>query len=448
MENNSVINNSCDFLFFKQLKNIYKYPIDSNDKTFKYDIENAWKENPLNTFKIILYWRDCKYGRGDCNSALNALLYIEKSKTKWFQHNFKIIPEYGTWLDLIKLWHFVSVQSKQLIMEYIIDTLENDTYSDNPSLLSKWIPSENSKWDRIKQPRFIIELCKELFQVKSVKSYHIAILRKEIISPLRNKLYIVETKLCKKEKIDYNKVPLLAMYKYKNTFLKKDKENYEMFLSAYRKVNKNIKYFLCDLINQYINGQKENIYIETEWEHIKQSYTFDNSIAICDVSGSMYGIYLELSIALGLLCKYNNYLIEFDEIPSLYYIPDSSLYNQVKHMKNMEWGDKINYDFIINMINESKFNINTIYVFTDMPFEKGVIYNYNNSTRKQYKKTPKMIYWNFCKSMDSEPILYLNKNILILNGFSPILLNFILKKDKNITRDIIESFRYDLVTKI
>lgn len=443
-------------LFYRTVEDMYEFP---NGSVYLFDlIDKSWKINPLDTIKIIFNWRDCREGKGNCDGALSSLLYIEYQYTEWFECNFKNIPKYGSWLDLIKLWHFVNYdKSKDSIMDFLIDTLENDLKklenNEEITLLAKWIPSENSKWDRIKQPRFIIELCKNLFCINKVSNDHIRELRKNILSPLRKKIDLIETRICKGQHIDYEKVPSNAMNKYKKIFIKRDAFNFIKYLEELKPkeyITNFNELYPHDLVKQYLDGHPEDPIIEEKWIIMKERYKFTDSVAVCDVSGSMHGLPMCISIALSLLCLHNNRLITFSEIPEIHYVPDGSLYSQVQSVKDMMWGSIINIEYTMDLILKHFTDIKKVYIFTDMYISKAINDVKIENIKEKYIisniKLPQIIFWNLHDSQKNDPII--NDHIILLYGYSTSILKCIEKNNinqLNLMLNVINSSRYDVI---
>lgn len=88
--------------------------------------------------------------------------------------------------------------------------------------------------------------------------------------------------------------------------------------------------------------------IEGQWKNLinklAESGHFRRCQAVCDVSGSMSGVPMEVAVALGLVVAelteepFKNKLITFSEDPKFHTIKGTSLFDKVKDVKNMEWG--------------------------------------------------------------------------------------------------------------
>lgn len=446
-------------LFFKTVRNL--------EDDALYDLlQKSWTVHPLDTIKILYNWRDCRGGKGDHRGFIVAMAYIEKVYPEWFFKNFRLIPEYGSWLDLVKLWHVVSSDAKKQIMNYIVETLEIDIESENVSLLAKWLPSENSKWDRYTEDRFILSLCKTLFDIEKVTGDHIKMLRKHYLVPLRAKINIVETKMCKKsyEEIQYEHVPSVAMNRYKNAFRRNDFDRFNEYMkqvtSGKTKINAS-QVYPHDLVRQYMNGQEEDPVIEAQWKEIKaKTKAFENSIVVCDVSGSMEGTPMEVAIALGLLGLCDNKLITFSESPKLHDVPNGSLYEQINSVSNMQWGGNTDFEKVIDLVFDMicrGHEIKKIFVFSDMQFDmafKNAEKTHFEMMRVLFEESniplPTIIFWNLRADTNDFPVTSNENGVILLSGYSPSLLKSLLDDEEitplNMMFHIIHSERYDAIT--
>jgi len=476
-------------LFFKTVRDIGVLPSGDGEDAIKnqhlYDmIDASMSLYPLDTMKILMNWRDCRGGKGDHRGFIVAMTYIAKKYKEWFAANYKIIPEYGSYLDLVKLWHYVEDDTD--ILFHFLDVLNADLKkmenNEPVSLLAKWLPSEGSKWDKPKKNplptistynmsltqllgMFLLSTPKE----KSFKRR--AYLRKEYISPLRKYIKLVETKMCAKEfdKVDYQAVPSVAMQKYKKAFLRNDKDRFSSYLASVAegkaKINAS-QVYPHDLVRQYMTyNAVEDPVIEAQWKVIKETAqktrAFDRSIVVCDVSGSMEGTPMEVAIALGLLGLYENKLITFSEHPTLHCVPNGSLYEQVRNVMKMSWGCNTNFERVMDLVlglsaRNPADSIKRIFVFSDMQFDAAM--DASSSThfeliRERFLKAgvemPQIVFWNLRGETKDFPVKFDQQGVVLLSGYSPALLTSLLDgKDVtplSIVQNVINSPRYDLV---
>ena len=437
-------------LFFKTVRDI---EVPQLEKL----IEESWVVDPLDTLKILINWRDCRGGKGDYAKFIDAMAYIASVNPAWIHANISVIPEYGRYLDIVKLWHRVDTDIRDKIMEHIVTVLKRDieNTSGSVSLLAKWIPSER------KNRYFVKTLCRKIYGASQSK--YLKKLRTEYLTPLRNKINIVETHLCRKDysSIQYSHVPSLAMKLYKKAFNKHDSDRFTEYLDNVKegkeKINSNV--YPHDLVRHYFENNDICPVVEEQWKVIKkkidETQAFNNSISICDVSGSMDGTPMEVAIALGILGKNKNRVITFSEEPRIFYIPDGTLYSQVKALRIMPWGYNTNFSKVMELVINIDEPIDKIFVFSDMQFDEAFA---NNNThfdvwktiyKKKERQMPKIIFWNLRGNTSDFPVKSNENGVIMLSGYSPSLLTGIINgKDINpldVMLNIIRAPRYDLI---
>ncbi len=467
-------------LFFKTVRNLGSFTDDTSNQELYELINNSFKVSPLDTVKILMNWRDCRGGKGDHRGFLVAFAYLSKQHPEWFYSNLHLLSEFGSYLDYVKLWHLVEgEQAKGEIMDLIVDTLKQDmkALEENTtvSLLAKWLPSEKYKWDRYDNHRFVYELCRKFFRIRRVDNNHLKMLRKQVIVPLREHIKIVESKMCaqKYNEIDYGKVPSVAMNKYKKAFKRNDAERFNEYMLSVSKGEKKInssQVYPHDLVRQYLNqsyNSKVDDVIEAQWKEIKkkvqETKAFDKSIVVCDVSGSMDGTPMEVAIALGLLGLYDNKLITFSEQPSLYHIPDGSLYEQVQSLKKMPWGYNTNFSRVMDLViglsaRKPEDAIKRIFIFSDMQFDVAVGLPDNSHTHfetfsQRFKdagvEMPQIVFWNLRGGTKDFPVKYDERGVVMISGYSPALLTGLLDGKQitplDVMMNIINTPRYNMV---
>ncbi|KAI7997463.1 Uncharacterized protein L728 [Camellia lanceoleosa] len=107
--------------------------------------------------------------------------------------------------------------------------------------------------------------------------------------------------------LPYTRVTAIAMRNYKELFLKHDEKRFQEYLNNVKHGKKKIAVGASlphKIIASLDSGESGQV-VELQWQRIVDDLStiekLKNYLAICDVSGSMYGVPLEVSIVLGLL---------------------------------------------------------------------------------------------------------------------------------------------------
>jgi hypothetical protein len=470
--------------FFKLTRDVTKNP------KFEKWLIASWEESPLDTMKLLFNSRDCRGGKGDRDPFMIGIKYISNNYPEWFIANFKQIPTYGRWLDLIELYGVLENRDhKMLIVNYIVEKLREDYdnmgMGDFVSLLAKWIPSEKKHYDR--KTNINEEISKQLFEVNTVTSFIRRRYRKEYISPLREYIQLCERYMCanKWDDIIYSNVPSVAMKRYRKAFAKHSAERFQQWIDDVKNKKQKInasQVYPHELVRTYLNSiryvfsfsNKDDV-IEEQWKAIiektKTLGTFSNSLAICDVSGSMEGVPMEVSIALGILVSscsiepFNDILITFSEQPTFIDLSSSNtLIEKVHKVSKMNWGMNTDFEKVFKMILEKAKSHKlaqdvmpkTLYVFSDMQFDEA-----DNNTRTNFENIkqlyansgytmPQLVFWNLRSDTTQDmPVTFNEKGVALLSGYSPALLKSVLSSDDltpyTIMRKTIDDERYDSI---
>jgi hypothetical protein len=479
-------------LFFKLVRNI---PKDALEELIK----ASWIEDvcaPLDTMKILFQSRDCRGGKGDRTPFLLGMQYIISQYPMWFLANFKQISVYGRWLDYIEIYNSENCDSviKDAIITHIAETLQKDSAAlinlENVSLVAKWIPGEGKKWN--KGCSFTKNLCVKLFNLRDVtkvNSWHYMQLRKQYLTPLRQNIKIVESQMCSNKwpEITYSNVPGVAMTNLNKAFMRHDSERFLQYLDDVKnkkngaKINANVVYphtivekYLEDYVQKdrkLYNTQNDNIndVYEMQWKVLEEEVTLTDTVVVSDVSGSMEGTPMMVSIALGILLAtkntsvaFKNQLITFDDHPQFIDISDcKTLLDKIIKVKKMPWGGSTNlqktFDIILakcllHMEDAPK----KLIIFSDMQFNeatrRGICSKSNfdviiNKFDVHNLKMPEIIFWNLRGDTKDFPVRSDTPGVTLLSGFSPTLLNSIMTDvtltPYDILRQILDNPRYD-----
>ena len=464
-------------LFFKLTRDFHQ------NNNFKFFIEKSLNEDKLDTLKIIFNGRDSRGGKGDRESFLQAQEYLRQNYTDLWYKNVHLFPEYGRYSDWYEKFNNYTEEEKKYITELTVKQLKEDYQNMNEcksiSLLAKWIPSEDK---RLNRSNLLIYICSELFNCNKITGFHLKKLRKEYITPLRAYLNIVESLMCQKkwDEIDFSKVPSCAMHKLKKAFERNSPYEFSNYLqqveSGQKKINAS-QIFPHDLVRIYLSSYANiDRVAEAQWNEIvtsvKKLGTFNKSLVISDVSGSMTGTPMEVSIALGILIAnitkepFNNCLLTFSENPVFHIIPETAitLKDKVDSVSKMGWGMTTNLTKVFDLILQRAINFKLkeddmpekLYIISDMQFNQ----TYDNQTNfsyidNKYKeagyKRPQIIFWNVRSNTTQDfPVDSSNEqDVALISGFSPSILKSVLNgKDftpYGILRTTIDDERYSLI---
>lgn len=410
--------------FFKALR-------DANLEQLRGYLRNIWKDSPMDCIKVIFWTRDFR-GKSGCKGErkvfLDAMTWLSEEHKEVFDKLLIFVPEYGRWKDLFDLWEL----NKNKISDIVIEQLKKDKESrKNVSLCAKWFPTEKSNLDK---KYGIYNFIVEKMGITQRK------LRKEYLVPLRAKSEVVESIIPEWDSINYSHVPAIAMKNLRNAFLKHDELRFQEYLRSVdrgeAKINTGTLY-PYQMIEKYL--EYDCVFdqtIEVMWkdfvEKVRSKGTLKNIIPVCDVSGSMIGLPMEVCISLGLLLSeintgaFANKVITFHDVPTLFTIKGERLIDRVKSLRDAPWGMNTNFQATIELLlqeNNTKEQY-TIVVFSDMQFDeadKKYQTNHNAMLEKFVKvgiPFPRIIYWNLRGNTIDFPTCSWDQNVALVSGFS------------------------------
>ncbi len=93
---------------------------------------------------LLFQTRDVRGGKGERDLALHMLTHILQERPQWATSLVKLVPEYGCWGDLWKLYALCQ-HAREAIDTVVKDQFVLDQETQRPSLLAKWLPRESGK---------------------------------------------------------------------------------------------------------------------------------------------------------------------------------------------------------------------------------------------------------------------------------------------------------------
>ena len=434
----------------------------------------CWAEDPLLTLKMLFYKRDCREGAGERKIFEIGFRYLLDNHPQHAIANIKHIPEYGSWKDIAKLLDHSAASGPAV--DLFTDMLREDMTklsnvdSDNHpniSLAAKWAPTLGGSVDRATGASRSIARALGMghnWQQKYRRALH----------SLREYTQVVECIMSAGDwdKIDYQKVPSLAMQRYRKVFERHSADKWKAYLEKLK--GKTAKVNATQLMpHQIIRGDLNDELTQHQWNavvaDVRARGTLKNAIAMCDVSGSMTGLPMDVSIALGCLISEvsetnRDLLISFNEQPRFFDLAGMTLRDRVSRIRR-EVGYNTDlfaaFREIVDRAKRLKLTPDQlpekIILISDMQFDEADS-KYGSSSYECVKKlyadagyrVPQVVFWNVQGLSTAFPVTDGQTGVCMVSGFSQNILNSVLRGDITDPHDImlqtLNADRYNRIT--
>lgn len=415
--------------------------------------KKAFSEDRQNTIRTLFYLRDVRGGQGERELFRYCLEWLGTAYPEIFQKIVTFVSEYGRWDDLF----FDNEQCFSLLIEQ----LKSDIESDTPSLLAKWLPTINASSKRTQE--------KAKFLAQKLGLHPIEYRR--ILSKLRKQIGIVERKMSAHEwsEINYSHVPSQASRIYKNAFLKHDESRYSTFIdkaeTGEAKINAGTLYPYQIYESVHKDYSKP---LEALWNQLPDYTMGKNAIVVADVSGSMSGIPMSVSVSLALYFaernkgQFKDHFITFSGTPQLQRIQGQNLLDKMNSIEHAEWQQNTDLQAVFDLLidtavaNETPKEEfpETIYIISDMEFDSACDRHTNfEEIKLKYVRSgyriPNVVFWNVdARSGENLPTQKGEHGVALVSGFSPVIFKIAVenKTPEQVMFDTINSERYAKIT--
>lgn len=433
----------------------------------------ALAEDTLLGIKSMFYFRDVRGGQGERDVFRLMLNYLAVTQPNLVKANIFNIPYYGRWDDMYALF---DTPLEKFAADAMKSVLLNDINSEAPSLLAKWLKSENASSP---ETVALAKKTRKLFNF-TPKQY------RKILSDLRKRISIIETKLTERNypEIDYSTVPSLAGLKYRQAFFRNDEERYSQFVSdainGEVKVNTKALYpyeiitKITRVLPSHFIDTKQDEVLDMMWRNLPDyiNGSKENAIAVVDTSGSMNGLPRGVALSLGIYMAERNHgvfkdhFITFSEKPTLEKIVGNNIAEKVRNMDSAKWGFNTNLENVLSLILDTAIKyqvpqsemIKRLYIISDMQFDASTNYDKRNKSvfqkaQEVYKsygyEFPSVVFWNVNAQPNNFPVTKNDYGVQLVSGCSPsIFTNLIAGKElsaQELMLDVLNSERYDMV---
>lgn len=445
---------------------------------------NAYNENPTLAIKCLFYIRDIREGQGERRFFRTCFNWLCKEHPEHARKLIGYLPEYGRYDDL---WY--ATEGTELwrnVIAIIEDQLALDLDSKTPSLLAKWLPSENTSSYTTKH--MAKKICSSLGI--SNKKY------RKSLSTLREKIQIVEKLMSEGrwDEIKFDKIPSKAGLIYKNAFARRDiiAKRYENFIKS-DKTTVNTKALYpyeivakaTETFDYWGHNRLSELDIETlqkYWDNLPNYFEGGHNqsiLCVIDTSGSMTGSQasapINVAISLGMYAgerctgPFKDHYISFSNKPQLIHIEGANFVDKVKRIYATNLCENTNLSAVFELLKETALANpgaaadlpDTIVVISDMEIDSGA----SEDWRAHYKgwtaktaatemekirlnwasfglKLPKLVYWNV--DARNNTILDSGDSVSFVSGFSPIIFQQVIQgvTGVELMMRILESDRY------
>lgn len=386
----------------------------------------AFQEAPELALRILLWSRDVREGAGERQRFRDLLVHmVNTNVNKLFVAGvIHKIPELGRWDDLHCL---VGTEYEDLAI-----SLHARAIREGNGLAAKWAPRRGIVANRLRKA--------------------LGLTTRQYIKFIVERTNVVETPICAQQwdKIEYEKVPSVASHKHAKTFLKHDEDRYSAYLQSVMKgeskMNAN-SIFPHDVL---FSSQVPQVQREAQWKSLPDflNGTDERILTVCDTSGSMNGLPIQICVALGLYFserlegKFKNCVVTFNAKPQFVRLKSSDIMRRVDEIRKLPWGMNTNLELMFETLLRTAREENIpasemptkLLIISDMQFDQCVSntsHRVMNMIREKYEersyKMPQVVFWNVANhDFGNVPIKSNENGVCLVSGASPSTIRSVL----------------------
>ena len=448
--------------------------------------KNAYQENPEYALKCLFYLRDILEGQGERRFFRVCLNWLARTDAAAVIRNIQYIPELGRYDDLYEL---VDTNAEKAMFDLVKAQLILDIKSKTPSLLAKWLKSENAS---SKRTRYLGRKTREALNM-TPRVY------RKTLSMLRERINIVERLMSagQWDLIEFDKIPSQAGFRYRNAFARRDilKQKYEKFVKD-EKTTVNARAMApYEVVYQARNCHTPDLQdinrltINKYWANLHDYFEGCtlNALCVVDTSGSMTWSYdnnsnvlpIDVAISLGLYAAdkakgpFAGHYISFSSRPQLIKVEGADFVDKVRRIYTTNLCSNTDLEATFNMLLNTAVKNHckqedlpgSIVVITDGEFDSMVCDNYRDNwgyqhtislntwqtvgeaIREKWQRAgyqmPNLVFWNVNSRNDQVP-MKMEAGVSLVSGFSPTTFQMIMsgKTGVDLMYDTLNKARY------
>lgn len=417
-------------------------------------VSPAFKQDPGLAFRVALWSRDIREGAGERQTFRHILKFLLSNK-EYKQYAYRAISpilELGRADDL-----FVLLDDND-VARVVLDFISHYLVYDKNSLVAKWMPRKGLIAARIRN-----------YMGLSAKQY------RQLLVSLTN---VVETDMCKKNwsGINYSHVPSVAMSRYSRAFTRHDEERFIGWKERVKTGGVNPETGKVDKVN---TGAVYPHNIITMSDKETKSLMWDNLpdfvpenisfLPIIDTSGSMAThiskdssvTCMDVAISLGIYLaernktQFKDYWLSFSQRPNFHKLDGDDINSKLDSINYHDWGMNTDLgkalELIVNMAVENQVQPedmpNYLLILSDMEFDsygnKAPGKEAQNLFDAAGYKMPNIVWWNIQSRNGSTPVRANDKGMALVSGFSPAIMQNLLKGEITPLKIMLETIMKD-----
>jgi len=464
--------------------------------------KKAYEENPVYALKCLFYLRDIRGGQGERRFFRVCIKWLANNDIDAMRRNLQYVPMFGRYDDL---YEFVGTKLEKDAFQMMKRQLALDMECKTPSLLAKWLKSENTS---SQVSRDLGNKTRMAFGMTH-KQY------RKTLSILRERINVLERLMSagKWDEIEFDKIPSRAGMIYKNAFARHDLERmrqdptvqsyadfakdetkavnakalypYECVHEAVKMLNRSWNYGSGYKTTMPAMDNTNRLMVNKYWDNLADYFNGAsfNGLAVVDTSGSMCGAQasapINVAISLGLYCAekangpFKGHYISFSSRPQLIATEGVDFVDKVARIWETNLCENTNieatFDLILNTalaghMTQADLPENII-ILSDMEFDAArgrhswygyknnddieqntLMENISNKWEANGYHCPNLIFWNVDARHNNIPMKVQN-GITFVSGFSPTLFEQIMsgKTAIDLMYEVLNQDRYSCI---
>lgn len=404
------------------------------DMTEKFN--EALKEDKDLTLRILQWVRDVRGGAGERERFRSLLKHFAQTSDdpELVAKLIRKIPEIGRFDDCFAL---VGTKYENQALSVI-----GCGILDKNGLAAKWAPRRGEMAVKLRN--------------------HLGFTPKRYRKTIVELTKVVETQMCagQWDEIEYRKVPSVASRIYASAFGRHSEERYKNYLEAVlegtEKMNASA-IFPHDVLRGLNNGDVAETQVQAQWQSLPNYLegTDERILPVVDVSGSMAGLPMEISVALGLYFSerleglFKDCVITFETEPQFIKFDGSAnIQERARAMRQAPWGGSTDFVAVFQLLLgiAVKNNIpaeqlpTKLLCVSDMQFNQSTnqgLWETTVDTLKEMYKTagyefPQLVFWNASSSdTGNVPVTFNESGVALVSGASPSIVKVVIGGELN-----------------